>query len=611
MHDDSQQTLQDFVFGGVEADPSQRLAAEQARWQGVRHEHRIHPGDPPPGQPVTLTVSVGPDAPIDRLCAYVTTDGSRPDGSRGTASNGQAVPLARTAVKWQPLLWDFVELWEGTLPAQPEGTLVQYRLEGWHTAALEAPSHWSRELAMDGIAAVSTLYGYHVDRFTPPEWARDAVVYQVFVDRFARGPQGEAVAAGWLAAEELEQFVGGDLAGVTARLEYIAGLGVSALWLSPIFRAHSYHAYDTVDFQEIDPRFGTKDDLARLVAKAHRLGLRVILDFVANHTSDRATFFRQAQADANSPQRDWFSFGPDYTHGYRTFFDVKSMPQFATDSRGARDYLISSARYWLEEFRVDGFRLDYAAGPSHAFWSEFAAACRKARPDCWLFGEVTRTGDALRAYAGRLDGCLDFDLLRRLRMLCAGPQPTIALSDFARFVEHSQQFYPPDFSLPAFVDNHDTNRFLWVAGNEPARLRLALGLLFGCGGPPILYYGTEVGLSQPRAKGPWREESRHPMRWGNGQDQALLAYTRALIRLRRSSPALCRGDVRTLAVDDGRQVWLAERRWEDSRVLLAVNAGVSPQELALPRSARWNLLEDQPLHGRSIALPPRTVAFLE
>ena len=584
----AQPILQDFVFGGIESDEARLLANERARWQGIRHEQRMEPADPLPGQPVTITVSVGPDVRVDGVVAYVTTDGSHPTGSRGQATIGFAVPLRRTNTRWENTIWDYVEVWQGTIPGQTEGTLVHYRIEGWidlpnpQSPISSLPFHWSREINMDGTITNATLYGYAVDSWQSPAWAQEAVVYQIFVDRFARGKTGAPVADGWLEPEEMIQFVGGNLSGISARLEYIADLGVSALWLTPIFLAAEYHAYDTIDYTQIDPRFGTVDDLRALVTKAHSLGLRVILDFVANHTSDRSPLFQSALADENSPYRKWFSFGPQYKHGYRCFFNVASMPQFDTDSPEVRRYLCDAACYWLREFNVDGYRLDYAAGPSHSFWAEFSAACRATKAECWLFGEVTRTGDLLRSYTGRLDGCLDFDFLRWVRQICLGEKPAIALSLFVAHIERTARFFPAEFTLPAFLDNHDTNRFLWMAANDPARLRMGLALLFALGGSPILYYGTEVGLSQPRHKGPWREESRHPMLWGDKQDMDLLDYTKNLVAFRRAHPALVYGEVVTHRLDEERGVWLAERRHGADRVWIGVNVGTEKVRLLLP-----------------------------
>ncbi len=566
--------MQDFVFGALEADDT-ILAVERQRWSGLHHEHAIAPLNPLPGQPVTLTATVGRALPVDQVTAYFTSDGSAPSGRRGQAINGFAVALQRVETTWQPLYWDYAERWQGQLPGQPAGTHVRYVIEGWRSQD-DAFSHPATELSMDGEEQ-PVVYGYHVDRFQTPAWAYEAVVYQVFVDRFAPAPRR------WLTPAEMEGFVGGTLRGVIDQLDYIAGLGVSALWLTPIFACHAYHGYDVIDYFEVDPRFGSKADLAELVQQAHTRGLRVILDFVANHISDQAAPFQAALTDPASPYRRWFDFDPRHSHGYRTFFGVASMPQLQLDDPDARGHLLDAARYWLREFGVDGYRLDFAAGPSHDFWSMFGAACKTVNPDCWLFGEVTLGSDWLRTYAGRLDGCLDFSFTRAVRRLCATPASASRdLAAFAAGVERAWRFFPLDFTHPCFIDNHDMNRFLWVAGNDKSRLRLAAGLLFAFGGSPILYYGTEVGLSQPRGKGPHREEARHPMLWGADQDADLLEFFRGLIRFRRRHPALWHGQVRTRLLDPRAGLWLAERVHGDDHVVIGVNLGSEGATLPLP-----------------------------
>lgn len=609
-------TMQDFVFGGIEADPNRLLETEQNRWRGIRHLYQAMPLDPQPGEAVTVTVTVGQDIHVDHVTLYITTDGSDPKGEHGVAEQGIAIELHRVDVLWQPLIWDYVEIWQGEIPGQAEGTLVHYRIEGWRrreeprSAIRNAQfSFWSSEQNLDRTREEAALYGYHVDHYETPAWAHEAIVYQVFVDRFAHGPAGAPVKEGWLQPSEMNEFMGGDLQGITARLDYIADLGVTALWLTPIFTADAYHAYDTLDYDEIDPRFGNKADLRRLVEEAHRRGLRVILDFVANHTSSAAEIFQEAQADPHSPYRQWFSFDPSYTHGYRCFFDVTSMPQFNVDNRAARRFLCEAAQYWLREFDVDGYRLDYAAGPSHSFWSEFSAACKAVKPDVWLFGEVTRMGDLLRSYAGRLDGCLDFGFTRTVRQLCAGAQPSIPLSRFVTYLERSERFFPADFTRPAFLDNHDMNRFLWVAEDDSRRLRLALSLLLAFGGSPILYYGTEVGLSQPHGKSPHREEARHPMPWDQRQDRDLLTYTKDLIELRKSHSALVYGEIKTRSLDDEQGIWLAERVHAGDGIWIAVNVSGREQSLTLPQGSFVDLLSGEHIM-EDCHLPPQSVRFL-
>ena len=615
--------MQDFVFGALESDAN-TLAAERQRWSGVRHHYAIDPLDPQPGQPVTLTVTVGRDVLVDRVAAYVTSDGSQPAGSQGQATNGFAVELQRVETRFQFIYWDYAELWQGQITGQPDGTHVRYVIEGWHSGALtpspsprgrggpDSPLPWERgggegellvqRLRIDGTSEAMTTYGYTVDRFATPAWAHEAVVYQVLVDRFAPVPDR------WLEPAEMEQFLGGTLRGVIDALDYIAGLGVDALWLTPIFRSAATTATTRSTTWRSSRASARRLTWPSWCEKAHARGLRVILDFVANHSSDQFALFQQALADPASPARQLYDFSPAYQHGYRCFFTAANMPQFNHDHPEARRYLLDAARYWLREFGVDGYRLDYAAGPSHDFWSAFGAACKEANPDCWIFGEVTLGSDSLRTYSGRLDGCLDFGFVRQVRLLCAAPAPLIPVSRFAAMVERTQRYFPASFTRPAFIDNHDMNRFLWAAGNDKHLLRMATALLLGFGGTPIIYYGTEVGLSQPRPKGHYREEARHPMLWGDSQDSALLAEFQRLIAFRRSHPALVYGAIETLALDDAHGLWLAERVHGDDRVLIAVNGSLRNGRVALP-PGRWVDLFGEPV-ADDLVLPARSVVFL-
>jgi len=594
--------MDDFIFGGIEADEGQLLADARQLWHGIRHLYTMEPYDPEPGQSVRVTVFVGPDVNLDHVTLYMTADRSDPTGYRGVATNGLAIGLQRVTVRWEALVWGYIEIWQGQIPAQLEGTLVQYRIEGWSTCRNEI-SIWSREPDLDRATERPTLYGYHVDYLTPPRWAHEAVIYQVFVDRFT------GIENRWLTPDELNSFTGGTLRGILQKLDYIANLGVTVLWLSPIFSTPIYHGYATSDYYTIEPRFGTKADLAELVTAAHARGLRVILDFVANHTSVEFAPFVMAKENPQYSYSKWFDFDVQYKHGYRAFFDVASMPQLDTDHGAARRFLIDAACYWLKNYQVDGYRLDYAAGPSHAFWSEFRAACHQVKADCWLFGEVTLAGDRLRTYQGRLDGCLDFALARNIRQLCAGRQPGMTIGQFANEIERSRRFFDlAHFVMPSFIDNHDMNRFAWVAGDDPQRLRLAAGLLFVLGGPPIIYYGTEVGVSQPRAKGPNREESRHPMHWGDAQDQALFAYFKQLALMRRQHPALIYGELITHCLDDAKGVWLVERIYDIDRVVIAVNVSEQPQTVGLP--AGKNFVLDKSNSYGTIEIPALSLVIL-
>jgi cyclomaltodextrinase len=600
----------DFVFGTLATDDL-RLAQLRAAARGVRHANDIEPLDPLAGEPVRIRVTVGSDVNPDRVTCYWTSDGREPSGSRGHATVGRALELVRDGVVWDTLGWAYLETWSGIVPAQPEGTMVRYRIQAWSDdGRVEA---WADQAESGGRGqgpVVGGRFAFHVDDDHVPAWLRDAVIYQVFVDRFAteggRPMARPATASG---------FYGGTLRGVRERLDHIVSTGATCIWLSPVFPSPSHHGYDATDYRSIEPRLGTVEDLRDLVADAHARGLRVILDFVVNHVSSAHPAFRRATADAASPEVRWFLFD-HWPDEYQTFFGVRDHPRINSDEPGARDYMIDSARFWLEA-GIDGFRCDYANGPSHAFWSAFRAATRDARPDSVSIGEVVETPALQRSYRGRLDGCLDFILMQALRRFFAFGD--LRASEFDGFLRRHLAYAADDLVLASFLDNHDMNRFLWIVRGDIRRLRLAALCQFALPGPPIVYYGTEVGLSQQRDVrdadgGGHPEESRLPMPWGAEQDAGLLAYYRRLARARSARPAVWRAPRETVAIDDaaGGYAW---RCGDDAeRALVALNNGPRAWRLRLDGEDAMvvAVASDDGVEqtGASITLPPYSGAIL-
>jgi cyclomaltodextrinase len=506
--------MDDFIFGTL-ATNELRLRRELARRSGVTHLQARTPRQPRAGQPVSLQLSVGPAHLCEQAWVYWTADGSDPDGAGGAARNGQVTAMRQTNGEWDSLLWGYQRRYMAELPGLPDGTLVRYRIGAADRAGQET------------FADEGAFYSFLVEGTPAPAWSRSAVVYQIMVDRFSPGG-GQP----WLQPENLGGFFGGRLKGVTERLEYLAGLGVTALWLCPIFPSPTAHGYDATDYFEIEPRLGSKADLAELLDQAHRRGIRVLLDLVVNHWSDQHPTFQAARRDPASPNREWYHFSgwPDQ---YEHFFDAWEMPKVNLRHAPARQYLLDAAAYWLK-FGVDGFRLDYAIGPAPDFWPEFRQVTRAAKADCWTFGEVVDPPDTQLQFSGGLDGCLDFMLLEALRETFLFGRWSGA--HFADFLDRHERFFPADFSRPSFLDNHDMNRFVWAARGDQRRLRLAALCQFSLSAPPIIYYGSEVGLSQQHGvhdPGCSLEESRLPMPWGAEQDGDLLAFYQGLSALRR------------------------------------------------------------------------------
>ncbi len=518
--DDMQDVTGDFIFGDLSG--GEHLIAElKASGLGLRHANRTVPAVPEAGAPVAVICTAGADLTVNSMAIRYTTDGSIPDES------SPALPMRRDGADWNDLAWGYVETWTGAIPARPPDTLVSYRVVA-HT--LSGEMIWADP---DRVTGEPGLFAYWLGSQEPPGWAHDAIVYHVFVDRFAPDPGRR-----WNDVTSLDEFWGGTLNGLRARLPYLVNLGVNCLWLSPIVPSPSHHGYDATDYVRIEPRLGTLEDFRALVAEAHAAGLHVILDFVANHCSDRHPLFQRALSDPVGPERGLFKF--DAKGGYASFFGVGTMPEWALDREPARALLLEAARFWLD-LGVDGFRLDYVMGPSHAFWAAFRQETNRYTGQSGrhpvAIGEITSGAANIATYQGRLDGALDFLLLQQVRAFFAFD--LIDAGTFGRFLERHFTYVTGRLMAFSFLDNHDMNRFLWVARGDTRRLRLAALLQFVLPSPPIIYYGTEAGLSQERdleyPDGSRKlEESRTLMPWDRDQDDELLDFYQRLIRLRRS-----------------------------------------------------------------------------
>jgi cyclomaltodextrinase len=537
----------DFVFGNLVNDEL-KLSSHRAERRGIQHQHVMTPADPQPHDTVTITVVTDSLLEIDQVALYYTTDGSDPAGSRGAVSNGTAIAFKRIDSTWDTLLWDYLVRWQAVIPGQPDGTMVRYVISGWANAEgtdeTYADFPVSKEIVehtamvyfnhitpipdyRPGDPTKGHIFAYHVDRLTPPDWARDAIIYHIFVDRFYPG-HGKT----WLQTTDLEGFCGGTLWGVLEKLDYIEALGANVIWLSPTWVAPSHHGYDTTDYDHVEPRLGGDEALHALVEAAHARGIRVLLDLVCNHISDQHPIFQEALHNPDSPCRDWFTF-TDTSLGYKAFFNVPSQPELNLANPAARDWMIEIATRWLREYDIDGYRLDYAQGPGPDFWSYFRVACKQVKPDCIMFGELIEVPSKVLQYQGRLDGCLDFQVSDALRRTFGWKSWSGA--QFNAFIRHHYAFFTDGFFMPTFLDNHDMDRFSFIVGNDPVPLKQAAEIQMSLPGAPIIYYGTEVGVKQRKSTREFGLHlSREPMVWDDEQDADLLAFYQRIIAERKT-----------------------------------------------------------------------------
>ncbi len=581
-----------------------------------RHDNTMAPLGPQAGEAVTITATNGVAVPLHRAAVYYTTDGSEPNSAAAT------IPLTIADTIFEPGA-GLVTVWQATLPPQPAGTVVRYRIGGWTGDEGDAsPALYAHDgqgfwfnygSDRDGI----TTFAYQVenDDRRHPAWLDDAVIYQIFLDRFHPGNDDGRFPEGL----EPTELHGGTLDGVRRSLPYLADLGVTCLWLSPIGPADTYHRYDQTDYFGIDAGLGTEDDLRALTAAAHALGMRVLLDFVPSHCSFRHPAFLAAQADANAPTASWFVFD-QWPDTYRCFLGIVTyLPTVNTVDRAARQHIIDSAVYWMEQGGIDGYRLDHAIGHGMDFWVAFRQALEAANPDVVTIGEVTDTADSLRRYRGRLTDVLDFPLAGALRFTFGtGEWP---VSQFDTFVDSHNRFLADGPGRVSFLDNHDMDRFLFVAGGDVDRLKLAALVQFALPYPPTIYYGTEVGMGQAgsmNANGFGGDSiARQDMVWDEAaQNRELLAFYQSLITVRRAQPAVRTGVLRRLHLDDatGTAVYRLEAQADgDHDVILAFNNSATARRVPLPDGGATVLVATHPavaLAGGGVDLPPHSGAWL-
>ena len=583
---------------GSQRDFDSRIAEYRNNLVGIKHLNRLTTPSagtsrPQPGQPITLHVTTSGGIAYDSVRCWVNTEGEE-----------ITFDFLPTESVWNTLQWRYVRHWHGQIPPQASGATLRYRVGG----RVIGTDNWIFADNQARVLSEATEFAISVDNYDVPAWVQDAVIYHIFLDRFYPGDGGP-----WKQPTNLSGFFGGTLRGVIQKLDYIQSLGCNAIWLSPLFASPSHHGYDATDYYTVEPRFGTNTDLKELIETAHQRDIRVILDFVANHWSNQHPTFQAAQRDENSEYRTWYTW-QRWPHEYTSFFGVKGMPQLNLKHKPASDYLLACARYWLEN-GVDGYRLDYAPGPPHTFWADFRHACKAVNSDVFLVGEVVRHSEGIAAYIPHFDGCLDFLLANALRRTFI--LETLTLLEFEAFLAAHEAYFPKDFSLPAFLDNHDMTRILYLAGEDKAKVKLAALVLFTLAAPPVIYNGTEVGVSQRNPLGRF-EEARLPMLWGDEQDEDLLTYFRRLGTLRRQFPAITSGrrKVVHLNVQNGTYAYL--RTSEANSVLIVLNTSRRSQTIEIPnvafRTSTKDLLNESQVtvSGDSVevSVAPQSGAFI-
>ena len=429
-------------------------------------------------------------------------------------------------------------------------------------------------------------YFQEVDRFKSPQWVKDTIWYQIFPERFANGDTSndpEGTLPWGSKAPDREDFFGGDLQGVIDNLDYLVDLGINGIYFCPIFKAHSNHKYDTIDYYEIDPDFGDKETFKTLVEEAHKRGIKIMLDAVFNHMGYHSPQWQDViKNEEKSEYADWFhihsypvEFGTNgneegaTTVSYDTFAFTPRMPKLNTANPDVQKYLLDIATYWIKEFDIDAWRLDVANEVDHNFWKLFYKETVALKDDFYILGEIWHSsqswlqGDEFHAvmnyaFTETIENFFVYEGISADKMI-SGLNEQLML--------YRQQTNEVMFNM---LDSHDTARLLTIAKEDKEVAKMTLAFTFLQHGQPCVYYGTEVGMT-----GENDPDCRKCMVWDKEeQDFVFYEFMKELIALRKDNQeTLTKGSLEFILSDNDRQVVGFERRIADQVITAYFNRG--------------------------------------
>lgn len=403
-----------------------------------------------------------------------------------------------------------------------------------------------------------------------PSWYRDSVFYQIFVDRFFNGkedgkvlsPKKNSFIYGTWEDSPMYikdhqgdilrwDFFGGNLIGVTKKLDYLKSLGIGGIYLNPIFKARSNHKYDTADYMQIDEMFGDEEDFKNLLSEAEKRGIRVILDGVFNHVGADSKYFNAfgtydtlgATQSMESPYYPWFNFF-QYPHEYESWWGVKDLPNVNENNPAYRDFIVGNEGViskWTK-MGIGGWRLDVADELPDEFIQDIRKTMDATRDDQVLLGEVWEDASNKIAYGkrrqyllgGELHGTMNYPFKDGVIAYLKGHLRAKDL--YARFMSIKENY--PKEALYAALNNlgtHDTRRILTEL-QSLERLKIAVGMLFTFPGVPCIYYGDEAGMT-----GEGDPYNRGPFPWNKINEEIFETYS-SMAKLRNMYDALRSGD---------------------------------------------------------------------
>jgi len=544
--------------------------------------------------------------------------------------------------KWpmeRQLQWEYGEVFRLSLefPDSLKYRFVGYTIEGTEFSLPEDPS---QSFFFDGI-----------DHFPQLKWVSQGIIYQIFPERFYNGnPENDSLALKsdefhfnkqWaqnkLWAKEgpslakwddpistqhcCHQYFGGDLAGIIEKLDYLKDLGVTVLYLNPIFDSGSAHGYDTHDYLKVSPKFGTEEDLQELLNEAHKRGIRVIFDFVPNHTGLGFWAFQDVvKKGKDSPYWDWYfihqwPFTPGDPTAYEAWWGVGSLPKLNTGNPEVKEYLLKVVSHWLN-FGADGWRVDVPNELVKAkeFFNEMRQLAKMEKSDAYLIAEIWQL-DSSWAKGDQFDSLMNYALGRDilLNFVKGSIDGVGTLENLSRyFAAYGENVTAMGFNL---VSSHDTGRILTDLGggnfgdlpNSGAveRLKLLSTLFYTLPGAPVIFQGDERCILGEKE---FYDSHRYPIQWDTA-DEELISHYKKLAQLRQEISAFTSGVIRDYYGTDNLLSFFRGEQGKDE-VLIVANNGTETAKFKLPFGNWQSVTEGEVLQG-TIYIPSLKVRIFE
>jgi glycosidase len=420
-----------------------------------------------------------------------------------------------------------------------------------------------------------------------PSWVQDAIFYQIFPDRFFNGnKKNDPInVQPWGSKPTIWNYMGGDLHGIINKLDYLLDLGITALYLNPIFLSASNHRYNISNYFQIDPKLGSMEDFQELLGVAHANDVKVILDGVFNHCGRGFFAFNDVLENQElSPYRDWFhikkfpinAYGTGKSKDYESWWGFRSLPKFNTDNSAVRRYILEVAWFWIQQ-GIDGWRLDVPNEiDDDAFWEEFCHTVKSVNSGAFIFGEIWEA-DARWVGDTHFDGLMNYPV--RQSLLGLVQDGSLSISDFASTIEELFEIYPKENMNAMYVPlgSHDTERLLTLLGGDIEKAKLFYAFQFAFPGAPAIYYGDEIGMiggKDPECRGcfPWEVDQ-----W----NLEMLEWIKLLIELRKKNLPLRRGDFLPYQDETGTEVYAFTRTYKNESILVIINPGSEQQKIMI------------------------------